>query len=206
MRLPILFALLHSSLTKVENSIIQEGIRTSPKLYGTAASLTVHSVWHRARYGSRRVGGSRLRGWGGWVIHNDQHVTAALVGGNRAGVQLTADGDLEAKGSWSPPLLAPAAHGPRAYIRMCFSGLTTICLSCLASLLRVRPPALAPKKAACPHLLFFPWIPHVTPSIRQENSWKSKGYQVRTQSPLLWWRHLKGASPHWKGWAWLSPH
>lgn len=61
--------------------------------------LTVHSVRDRSRYGSGGVSGSRLRGRRGWVIHNDQHVTAALIRGNGTSVQLTADGDLEEEGS-----------------------------------------------------------------------------------------------------------
>lgn len=78
-------------------------------------------------------------------------------------MQLTADGDLDEEGLRSPPFLAPTAHGPCTYVRRCFSGLVIISLSCLASYLRVRCPALPPEKPTCPHLLFSLWIPCATP-------------------------------------------
>lgn len=78
-------------------------------------------------------------------------------------MQLTADGDLEEEGSRSPPFLVPTAHGPQTHVRTCFSALVTISLSCLASFLRVKFPALAPEKPACPHFLFSLWIPCAAP-------------------------------------------
>lgn len=79
------------------------------------SSITIHGVWDGACYGCGRVGSSRLRGWGGWVIHNDQHVTAALVQRNGASVQLTADGDLEKEGlrSLLLPVLTAQGLAPR---------------------------------------------------------------------------------------------
>lgn len=78
-------------------------------------------------------------------------------------MQLTADGDLEEERLRSPPFLVPTAHGPHTHVRMCFLGLITISLSCLALLLRVKSPALAPEKPACPHFLFSLWIPCAAP-------------------------------------------
>jgi len=62
------------------------------------SELTVHVVGDGPRHGGRGVGGARLRRRGHGVVHDDQHVAAALVGvgvrRQRAGLQLAAQGDL----------------------------------------------------------------------------------------------------------------
>lgn len=62
--------------------------------------FTVHVVRHGSGHGRRRVGGPGLRRRRHRVVHDDQHVAAALVGvgvrRQRARLQLAAQGDLAA--------------------------------------------------------------------------------------------------------------
>lgn len=170
-------ALLHSSLKEAENAIIWEGTRTSPRVAGTAASLTIHSVWDRARYGSGRVGGSGLRGWG---RGHPQWPACRCCShqGEWAGVQLTADGDLERKGHDHPPL---RAFSPRASLRTYFLGPPTIPSPPWHHSWDSRPPTVALKKAIRLHLLFSWWIPCRKPPLQGRQIPQKQKLPVRTQ-------------------------
>ena len=172
-------------------------------MVGTAASLTVHSVWDRACDGSRRVGGSGLRGWGGRVVHNDQHVTAALVRGNGAGVQLAADGDLEAEGSWTTPL---SAFGPRAK-----RGRASQASPPFPLLHGITPgiqtPSCGSGEGNLPSFAFLLMDSLWNPLHKAGKSPKKQKLPSKDTAPTAAVKAslIKGASPHWKGWAWLSP-
>ena len=119
-------------------------------------------------------------------------------------MQLTADGDLEAEGSWSPLLSEPLALVPK-WGHASQASPTFPLLPGITP--EIQTPYCGSGEGSSPSFAFLLMDSLWNPLYKAGKSPKKQKLPSKDTALTAAMKAslIKGASPHWKGWAWLSP-